>query len=131
MKVSVIAICHPEFDNLFLHGKRRDNGKWTLPGGKADTGESSKKAAIRELKEETGLDAKNLCLWGTKKVKKGNKTTEISLFTDKCPKKLNLKVAEDPDLEMSCFKFLDPLSHGNLHVPLSSNILKDYIDAKK
>jgi len=39
-----------------LMGKRRDSGRWTLPGGHADPGEKKHDAAKRELKEEAGID---------------------------------------------------------------------------
>ena len=46
----------PEKAGSQLHGE----GTWTLPGGKVDFGETIHNAAIRELKEETDLDAKKL-----------------------------------------------------------------------
>jgi 8-oxo-dGTP diphosphatase len=40
---------------------RRDSppmaGRWSIPGGRIEWGESAKAAALRELKEETGCDA--------------------------------------------------------------------------
>ncbi|NDU75686.1 NUDIX domain-containing protein [Actinomadura sp. DSM 109109] len=36
--------------------RRTDNGNWALPGGAIDLGESVTQAAIRETKEETGID---------------------------------------------------------------------------
>ena len=40
-----------------LMGKRRDNQKWTFPGGHVEPQETMKEGAMRELKEETGIEA--------------------------------------------------------------------------
>lgn len=39
---------------LLIH--RTDNDNWALPGGAIDLGESMTQAAVRETKEETGID---------------------------------------------------------------------------
>ena len=54
MKVSSIAVFNE--DGKLLMGQRADNGKWTLPGGKAEGNESPEETALRELREEAGLE---------------------------------------------------------------------------
>jgi len=43
-----------------LMGKRKDNGKWTLPGGHLEAKEKPHCGALRELYEETGIVAQQL-----------------------------------------------------------------------
>lgn len=40
---------------LLLMGLRRDNLKWTMPGGHVEEGETHLEGAVRELAEETGI----------------------------------------------------------------------------
>jgi len=47
-------------DNKVLMIKRKDNDKWSLPGGTLEFDETMDECAIREIKEETGLDVFNL-----------------------------------------------------------------------
>jgi len=44
--------------------KRSDCGVWGLPGGRIEPGESIRQAAVREVKEETGLTVKITQLLG-------------------------------------------------------------------
>lgn len=45
--------------------RRKDNDKWTMPGGTLDFGESLTECAIREVREETGLQIHITGLIGT------------------------------------------------------------------
>src|SRR5207247_465136 len=44
--------------------RRSDNENWALPGGAIDLGESLTQAAVREVKEETGIDCEVIGLVG-------------------------------------------------------------------
>ncbi|WP_194787114.1 NUDIX hydrolase [Mycobacteroides abscessus] len=54
---SASAIVTDEQGRILLI-KRRDNTLWALPGGGHDIGETIADTAVREVKEETGLDVK-------------------------------------------------------------------------
>jgi ADP-ribose pyrophosphatase YjhB (NUDIX family) len=45
--------------------RRKDNDKWTMPGGTLDFGESLTDCAIREVREETGFQIRITALIGT------------------------------------------------------------------
>lgn len=51
-------------DGKLLLQRRRDNGCWGIHGGCVEPGEEVEAAARRELKEETGLTANHLELFG-------------------------------------------------------------------
>jgi 8-oxo-dGTP diphosphatase len=52
MKIRATIICEQDRHVLLV---RKPGGRWTLPGGKLERGESAADAAARELWEETGL----------------------------------------------------------------------------
>jgi 8-oxo-dGTP pyrophosphatase MutT (NUDIX family) len=52
-------------DGRVLLQRRRDNGLWALPGGAMDMDESLPGAAVREVREEAGLDVEITGLVGT------------------------------------------------------------------
>jgi len=57
MKIRATVICEEDRHVLLV---RKPNSRWALPGGTVERGETHASAAIRELAEETGLDAENL-----------------------------------------------------------------------
>jgi ADP-ribose pyrophosphatase YjhB (NUDIX family) len=54
-KVGVNAVFFNEKGEVLLT-QRSDNQQWCIPGGHVDLGETLSEAAVREAKEETGLD---------------------------------------------------------------------------
>jgi 8-oxo-dGTP diphosphatase len=51
-------------DNQVLMLMSKKIGRWSLPGGKVELGEQPRVAAVRETKEETGLDIEIIELAG-------------------------------------------------------------------
>lgn len=51
------AIVLDDAGRILLH-KRTDNGLWSIPGGEMEPGESIAETAIREIREETGIEAR-------------------------------------------------------------------------
>jgi ADP-ribose pyrophosphatase YjhB (NUDIX family) len=51
-------------DGAVLLQRRDDNGKWGLPGGGVEPGESVAVAIVREVREETGLEVEPVRLIG-------------------------------------------------------------------
>lgn len=58
---SVVVILDKE-DRVLLQKRNDHTKKYGLPGGLMELGESTEKTAIREVKEETGLDVQSLNL---------------------------------------------------------------------
>lgn len=59
-KVDIRAVILQD-DNILLVREKMD-GKWALPGGWADIGYTPKEIAVKEVKEESGLDVKPIRL---------------------------------------------------------------------
>ena len=51
-------------DDKILFQRRTDNGKWGLIGGLVEMNETYGQAALREIREETGLEVKLDCFLG-------------------------------------------------------------------
>ncbi|MFG2980638.1 NUDIX domain-containing protein [Streptomyces sp. NPDC048258] len=64
MVVAASAVVTDSEGRILLQ-RRRDNDLWALPGGGMDLGDSLPGTAVREVKEETGLDVEITGLVGT------------------------------------------------------------------
>jgi 8-oxo-dGTP diphosphatase len=59
----VAAVIRNDRGQILLH-RRADNGKWSLPAGAIDPGETPAEAVEREIREETGLIARAVRVLG-------------------------------------------------------------------
>ena len=74
---------------LIQRGHAPDKGKWSLPGGGIEAGESAEEAAVREVLEETGLDVRIVRLagvteWELSEAPHAGDTLHISDFVVEC-----------------------------------------------
>lgn len=108
-----------------LMGIRRDNGKWTTPGGHLNPGEAPLDGALRELREETGIEALPHELEDLGSVTKAEDLTRPALTVYFYKLRLNGRQATsaiDPDEEVHYWTLLDvsdgfKLPPETLHVP--------------
>jgi len=119
-----VAVCLvKDWQDNVLMGKRNDNDLWTNPGGHLDKGECPYVGAIRELKEETGLDATD-----TKLVKVGKDgDMMIYVFEVTVDPEQKVDVSKDPDKECDDWEYKDPNEvKDKLHVSIEKNMLLKY-----
>jgi len=78
--------------------KKKGRNYYFLPGGHVEYGESTKNALVRELKEELGIDIKEVSfLGGTEHMFKedGQEHHELNLFFSVKPEKLKVESREN------------------------------------
>jgi 8-oxo-dGTP diphosphatase len=56
--IGIVIVCNGKIV-LVKRGNEPSKGKWSIPGGLVDLGESLEQAVIREAKEETCLEVEN------------------------------------------------------------------------
>lgn len=133
-RVAKVAVT---YRGALLMGRRRDSGKWTEPGGHLDPGEDPVAGVVRELREETGIDAapKALKHLTTKRVTKPDgKKLVVYVYHVEAKEKPATTMKEDPDAEVHRWQWVNVAAGlpkdiaENLHVPLERNCLLKAMD---
>ena len=107
-----VAVIH---ENKILLTQRDDFETWVLPSGGVEDGESIAKAALRETKEETGLDVELIRLVGVYSRISNMSPVHAILFTAK-PVGGEIKCQEGETIAVEWFAFDElpsPLSAGH------------------
>lgn len=113
---------------LLKRKKRPYQGYWGLPGGKLHLEESVQECALREVKEETGLDCtfSHIAAIVHERVKEDNmfKHAFLIFFVVLKLKSGQLKESEEGNLEWFDLKTLQP----SRIIPSNYYLLKDYLN---
>jgi 8-oxo-dGTP pyrophosphatase MutT (NUDIX family) len=116
----VAAVLVKDAHDNVLMGLRNDSFSWGNPGGHLKVGECFLEGSIRELKEETGLDAKEVKLISMTKIGK----YLVYLIEAKVDSDQKIDPSNDPDQEAALWDFVDPNDVcDNLHIPLKDNVV--------
>lgn len=99
----VALIFATDSEGKLLLGKRRDNGRYTVPGGHLNEGEDPYDGAARELKEETGLVA----LDDIMDLLDERELNGVKFFTFGCGVDGAPNGKHDPDQECGVWSFFD------------------------
>lgn len=134
IKPAVSAIVTDDGDAILLI-LRTDNGYWSIPGGGVKPGESVIDAAVREVKEETGIDCEVTGLVGiysnpnhVAAYDDGEVRQEFSIcFTTKM---LGGALATSPESSDVRFIHPDPLESFKIHPSISLRI-RNFLEGRK
>ena len=107
---------------LVKRGIEPSYGKWVFPGGYVDRGESLEAAAIREVKEESGLDVRLTRLLGIYSAP-GNPIILITFVGEVTGGSLQ---TDDEGLEARSFPPAE-IPWDDLAFPSTTQVLRDYI----
>ena len=126
-----VLLVNPE--GKVLIGKREGSHApfWSIPGGYLEAGESFETAAIREVKEETGLDIANptvLCVTNNLQTHKAEGLHVISVCLLTMAFSGNLAVME-PD-KCSGWQWCDPINLPEPHFEASRQAIACYLEGK-
>lgn len=131
-KVDIRAVVFNEIGEILMV-KEKVDGRWSLPGGWADVGYSPAEVAVKEVREETGLDVKTLRVLGIFDKKthphppEGWYVYKIFILCEKIGGEISKDTTETSDIQYFSFQNLPPLSEPR-NVYNQIKLMFDYRD---
>lgn len=114
-KVDIRAVVFNESGEILMV-KEKVDGRWSLPGGWADIGYTPAEVAVKEVREETGLDVKTIRVLGIFDKKNHPHPPEawyvykIFILCEKIGGEISKDTTETSDIQYFSLENLPPLS---------------------
>lgn len=122
-RISVVVLSRDEKILLVRH-KKGNQKYWVLPGGRLEYGETFEECAVRELKEETGLDVEvERFMFLSEAIAPDRSRHIVNIFIKARVIGGTMKLGNEPVLAGVDFVPLDELSRITLFPPVSDEIL--------
>ncbi len=121
----IAAVVHNGKVLMLKRTKEPFIGYWALPGGKIDIGEHPEETAVREIKEETGIDAEVVNVRGVmSEFIRDKKTKEnighfVMFVCEMKPLHTNMQASEEGELK---WFDIEDIKEGNRIVPSDVHI---------
>jgi 8-oxo-dGTP pyrophosphatase MutT (NUDIX family) len=122
-EVASVAVMNGD---LLLMGKRRDNGKWTLPGGHLNPGETPHDGGLRELYEEAGIQAHALTTLG----QRGILTDQgkfVMVYAYYLPVETKVTTKLDPDKEITEWRWFKTANGLPKYVMENMHVSRNFV----
>lgn len=110
---------------LLVRHKKGNQRYWVLPGGRLEYGETFEECAVRELKEETGLDVEfERFLFLSEAIAPDRSRHIVNIFIKAKVVGGTMKLGDEPVLAGVDFMPLEDLEKLTLFPPVSAEILE-------
>lgn len=134
-KLKGVSVVLATKDGKALVGRRRDTGKFTVPGGHLNEGEDPRIGAARELEEESGIKVDPKKMKKVREMSIEKKGIHLYAYRVELPSDTRTTVGDDPDAEVKRWQWVAlPFSDNMLDdmcIPREDNIFLDYLDGHR